>query len=302
MDSSPLVSILIPLYNHDRYIVRCLESAVDNGHLNTEVLIIDDGSTDASARTVDEWYEANRDRINCKFEFTSRANKGLSTTLNELFEKSCGDFIVILASDDYLLPGGIEARVSYLSEHPEKMFVVGDYCVVDESDKQLNASGIEEIYHGRKKYLLDDKTIASELIFNWCLAGSIYLGRRELYRDYTYDENLVIEDWDYCLRIAAKDLMGFVDYPVCAYRVYPKPAGYNEGREIRCTNSMLITARKNMLLYHGLPRVFLWAETLRYRGYLARLTGKNKLLALLILELGRMVMRLTKSQHHRNCP
>ncbi len=302
MDYCPLVSILIPLYNHDRFIVRCLESAANNGYGNTEILIIDDGSSDASASTVAAWYEAARDRINCTFEFTTRENKGLSATLNELFEKSHGDFIVILASDDYLLPGGIDARVSYLSEHPEKMFVVGDYCVVDEADQQLNASGIEEIYHGRKKYLLDDNTIAAELVFNWCLAGSIYLGRRELYRDHTYDEDLVIEDWDYCLRIAANGWMGFIDFPVCAYRIYTKPPGYNERREIQCTNSMLITARKNMQLYRGLPRIFLWAETLRYRGYLARLTGKNRALALLILELGRMVMRMTKRLHHRNCP
>lgn len=302
MDNYPLVSILIPLYNHDKFIVRCLESAANNGYRNTEILVIDDGSTDESASTVTKWYETARERIDCTFEFTVRENKGLSATLNELYEKSLGDYIVILASDDYLLPGGIEARVSYLFEHPEKMFVVGDYSVVDEADRKLNVSGIEEIYHGRKKYLLDDRTIAAELVFNWCLAGSIYLGRRELYRDHTYDEDLVIEDWDYCLRIAANGWMGFIDYPVCAYRVYPKPPGYNENREIQCTNSMLITARKNMQLFNGLPRLFLWAETLRYRGYLARLTGKNRLLALLMLELGRMVMRMTKRLHHRNCP
>lgn len=302
MADSPLVSILIPLYNHADFIVRCLESAVDNGYENTEILIIDDGSTDASASVVTAWYAAAKERISCKFEFTARENRGLSATLNELFAKSHGDFIVILASDDYLLPGGVSARVKYLADHPHKLFVVGDYRVVDEADRQLNASGIEEVYHGRKKYLLDERTIASELVFNWCLAGSIYLGRRELYLNHTYDENLVIEDWDYCLRISGLGLMGFIDYPVCAYRVYPKPPGYNESREIRCTTSMLITARKNMQLFHGLPRIFLWAETLRYRGYLDRLTGKNRLLALLKLELGRLVMRLTKRQHHRNCP
>lgn len=299
---TPLVSVLIPLYNHEKFIARCLDSIIEDGYPCVEIIVIDDGSPDSSAQRVRDWYASRQERIPGRFEFISRDNKGVSATLNELYEKSSGEYIAYLSSDDYLLPGGIAARIAYLQQHPAVKLVVGDYQVVNDDGLLLNNSGIEELYHGRKRYLLDDRTIGRELVFNWCLAGAIYLGRRELYADYGYDENLAIEDWDYCLRLAAEDLMGFVNHPVSAYRVSRTPRIETKERQIQCTRAMLITASKGMQLYHGLPRLFLWAETLRYRGYLARLTGKNRLLALLMLEVGRMVMRMTKRLYHRNCP
>ena len=90
----PLVSVLIPCYNHSEYVVECLNSVVKNDYGNTEIVIIDDGSNDNSANKIEEWINNNKSAV--KTKFLTRANKGLAKTLNELLTLSTGDFICLL--------------------------------------------------------------------------------------------------------------------------------------------------------------------------------------------------------------
>jgi len=300
--NEPLVSVLIPLYNHERFIERCLESVLEDGYSNIELIVIDDGSSDQSAQVAREWYKRRYEKIGCRFEFHSRENRGVSATLNELFEHSQGEYIAYIASDDYLLPGSIKARLNYLQAHPEKLLVIADYQVVDADGLTIYRSGVEELYQGRKKYLVDERTIAYELVFHWCISGAVYLGRRELYKMYPYDERLVVEDWDFCLRLASKKLIGFLDYVACAYRVNDKALLRNLARDVRITQSFLLTVQKHTREFSGLLKIFFWAETLRYRGYLARLTGKNRFYGAVQRKFGRFLRRATIKLYDRLAP
>jgi hypothetical protein len=64
-------------------------------------------------------------------QYARRGNKGIAATLNELAARAHGEYLRLGASDDYLLPGGLEAQVSYLRAHPGKGAVIGDSIVVD---------------------------------------------------------------------------------------------------------------------------------------------------------------------------
>jgi glycosyltransferase involved in cell wall biosynthesis len=289
----PLVSVLIPLYNHEKYIITCLDSITADGYQNIEVIVIDDGSSDFSAQLVREWYQRKRGQLGHTFQLFSRENRGVSATLNELLSKSSGEYVSFLASDDHLLPGGITARLDFLRAHPEKQIVIADYQVIDSEGVTIKQSGVEELFYGRKKFLADDRTIAHELVFHWSLAGATYLAKKEVFLNYPYDERLVVEDWDFCLRLAADGLISFIDYPVLAYRVHEKSHTQDRTRNIQFTQSYLLTAEKGMRAFSGLQKVFLWGETLRYKGYLAPLTGKNKLLGSLQRKFGRLVRRST---------
>ena len=217
----PLVSILVPLYNHAHYVEVCLDSIREARWPAKELIIIDDGSTDQSADVVRQWYERQLKTEFVRFELTSRPNRGLTRTINELISMASGDYLVLLASDDYLLPEGIASRVEYLQNHPDKLAVFSDCVVVDEGGKVIRDSGIAGMHGGRLNVLGDPDLMDLELIFNWCVPGPVFMAHRDLYRTLGgYDENLVVEDWDMYLKICSRGLLGFIPGPVAAYRYH----------------------------------------------------------------------------------
>ena len=294
----PLVSVLIPLYNHEQFIEQTLESIVCDSYPNKELIVIDDGSKDESFQRANRWREKHGHRFNGRFDVHTRENRGVSATLNELFVLSRGEYIAYVSSDDYLLPDGIAGRLEYLEGARHKMLVVGDYIVVDYDGKILNTSGIEELFKGSRKRLVNDTLLSYEIVFNWCLAGPIYMGRRELYeRIGGYDESMVVEDWDFCLRLLPNNLLGFVDQPVAAYRVRSDEVS----KEImlqphtRFNEALFQTVSTNLSNFTGIRKAYLLAEKLKYYGIVERCRGHRSLKAFLARKTGRIMVVLLKA-------
>ncbi|EPK1752121.1 glycosyltransferase family 2 protein, partial [Acinetobacter baumannii] len=95
---TPLVSIVIPCYNHVDYVQDCIQSIIDQTYQNIELIIIDDGSKDESVLKINEMLKKCENRFS-RFEFRHRPNKGLSATLNEALEWCQGEYFATLASD-----------------------------------------------------------------------------------------------------------------------------------------------------------------------------------------------------------
>lgn len=111
------VSILIPCHNAERSVGRAVESALAQSHGDKEVIVIDDGSTDASHRVLSEFGELIR--------LERQEKSGGGATRNRLLELSSGDWLQYLDSDDYLLPDKIAAQVEFLSARPDVDVVYG---------------------------------------------------------------------------------------------------------------------------------------------------------------------------------
>lgn len=90
-----LVSIIIPLFNNEQYINRCIDSVLAQTYKNIEIIVIDDGSTDNSLKKV-KMYKDNR--LKCY----SKKNEGVSVARNYGIEKSSGDYLLFVDSDDYV--------------------------------------------------------------------------------------------------------------------------------------------------------------------------------------------------------
>ena len=99
IEKIPLISVVIPCYNHENFVQEAIQSVIDQDYKNIELLIIDDGSKDSSVEKIEELIPVCKQRFN-RFEFKSRANKGISATLNEALAWANGDFFTICASDD----------------------------------------------------------------------------------------------------------------------------------------------------------------------------------------------------------
>ncbi len=109
---SPLFSVVIPLYNKEKSIAACLTSVLAQTISNLEVIVIDDGSTDASA-TVAAKVNDHRIRV------IARPNRGVSTTRNEGIQESRGEFIAFIDADDEWLPRFLEAVSQLIQAHPD---------------------------------------------------------------------------------------------------------------------------------------------------------------------------------------
>ena len=222
VDNRPLITVRIPAYNHEQYVCDALDSVKLQEYANIEIVIIDDGSTDDTAAKISEWIENNGGDI--RVDFRSRKNSGISATINELIDMSNGEFLVGLASDDMLLPGSIEKRYEYLSKNPHKMAVFGDSTVINAEGKQILDSGIAGLHGGDKKKYETDRGLKQQIIQNWSTTGSCIMMRRSLHDRFKYDEGLAVEDRDFYLKMVSEGVLGFIDYPVSAYRQHDSNA------------------------------------------------------------------------------
>jgi len=261
----PLISILIPLYNHEKYVIACLKSILSDDYKNKEILILDDCSTDCSFSLVSEWIKTNTIPYALKLD-KNDTNLGICRTLNKLVRISKGRYIVPLASDDRLMPGSISSRLAYLLENKNKMAVFGDCCVIDAQNKVIFKSSLSELHTANIPKLKVQADLKREIIWNWSIVGPSFLIDRKAYDKVGfYDENLKIEDWDFYLRLASKNLIGYLDEMVGFYRIHKSNASRKKTfGKIDTEYELLKIALKNLKNFKGKYRYLLIKKILVY--------------------------------------
>jgi glycosyltransferase involved in cell wall biosynthesis len=128
----PLVSILVTTYNHEKYILEALESALAQDYRPLQIVVSDDGSTDATAAIVDRF---SREHPNEVVAFTG-PHVGLVANANQAFSACKGEFIAILDGDDVYLPGKISAQVAWFDQNRDGVLCGHDVEHFDASTGQ----------------------------------------------------------------------------------------------------------------------------------------------------------------------
>ena len=123
-----LVSIIIPCYNSELFIIECLESCQIQTYRQIEIIVIDDGSTDKSTEIVNQFMVKNSD-VNCRL--LSKENKGASSARNTGIKESNGTFIQFLDADDILFKDKIQSQVDLINENKTCQLIVGSYETVN---------------------------------------------------------------------------------------------------------------------------------------------------------------------------
>lgn len=186
---TPLVTVVIPSYNHERYVEQAVRSVMDQTYGNIELIVIDDGSRDASARLLAQLKEQYG------FKLVVRPNKGLSATLNEGIGMASGKYIAFLASDDFYCPGRIENAVrAFEPLGPDVAAVYCDGYLVDDDDRKVDLFGLK--YPRPLVGTTRDNLIAG----NWLPAlGMTY--SLALLKNFMFDERFRIEDYTLYLKM-----------------------------------------------------------------------------------------------------
>lgn len=115
MKNKPLISVIIPVYNGERYLAEAIESVLVQTYRPIEIIVVDDGSTDNSAGIAQSHKEIN---------YIYQSNQGVSVARNAGIASAQGEFIAFLDADDRWTPDKLSVQMNYLLNHPEIQYAI----------------------------------------------------------------------------------------------------------------------------------------------------------------------------------
>lgn len=204
-DPNAKVSIILPVFNGDRYLRESIESCLGQTHRDLELIIVDDGSTDGTPGIIAE-YARNDPRI---VPIRNAKNLRLPGALNVGFSRATGDLLTWTSCDNNFAPGAIEALVAYLCTWPDIDFVYSATRHIDEFGRV-----VEKAVYRRPPWLLGQYNVM----------GSYYLYRRRVYEElgnFRTDMEYV-EDYEYWVRVYLRFPVMRLSLPLYDYRVHPE--------------------------------------------------------------------------------
>ncbi len=209
---NPLVSVLLPSYNHARFLPSALESALAQTYTNIEIVVVDDGSSDGSLVIARQY--ANRYPSTIRvFTHTRNENRGISATINRALRESEGQYLSSFSSDDILYPDKIERQVAVLNAEPD-VGLVQSYSDMIDSNANLMSAGI-----GRALTQQPDP-LDCLIVDNPIIGPTTTFRRACLEQVGEWNEDLVYSDWEMWIKILAHWKPAFLAKSVCGYRVH----------------------------------------------------------------------------------
>lgn len=178
------VSVIVPVYNVENYLAKCLDSLVNQTYQNIEILVINDGSKDNSEKIIQEYAQKYPEKIK---PFT-KENGGLSDARNFGIDRATGDYLGFVDSDDYVMPSMFE-EMAYLAEkHQSKMVI----CNIQKVDQNGNITQkLTQIPNMPEKIDLEKNlSVFSDLSYFACNK----LFKKELFREKRFKKGVHFED------------------------------------------------------------------------------------------------------------
>lgn len=175
MNTFPLISVIIPVYNVEKYLSRCIDSVMEQTYKYLQVILIDDGSTDCSGQ-ICENYAAKDVRIHV----IHQKNQGVSAARNKGLDTAKGEYVTFVDSDDFiskdmierLYDGLIKLEVSYIgcgyNHIDENGNILGSYAV----NSITTYSGIQALH---RHYMVQDKKENYAVVWGSCFDMSYFI-------------------------------------------------------------------------------------------------------------------------------
>ena len=235
------VSVLMPVYNAERYVAEAVESILAQTFRDFEFIIVDDGSTDNSLAILRHYAEQD-DRI----RLVSRENKGLVVSLNEMIGLARGDLIARMDADDVALLERFALQVAYLNSHPEVICLGGRIREIDDRGRIL----------ADFPPIQGDSVIQENLLkgCNSFTHASVMMRRDPLLAVGGYRASMILaEDLDLWLRLGEVGRLENLPQVVVHYRVHRESvSSRHAARQLEVTK----TASDEACDRRGLPRCY----------------------------------------------
>lgn len=189
----PLVSVIIPVYNAEKYLVRCIQSALDQTYPDLEIILVDDGSTDSSTSICRRFY------FNfSKIKYIRKENGGLSSARNCGIREAKGKYLFFLDADDYLHCQGMETLVR-IAEESGAEITVGSHFKFRDSSLSAQLLALEKFNSKLPYGTWSGKDAARRMLLQKKIPdnsawGKLYL--KSLFQTFSFRENTTYEDLD----------------------------------------------------------------------------------------------------------
>jgi glycosyltransferase involved in cell wall biosynthesis len=199
----PLVSVVIPCYNSARYLAETIESVRLQTYPRIEIIVVDDGSTDETAKIARSY----------GVHYIYQANRGISAARNTGIVHSRGKYVLFLDHDDRLLPRAVETGVKLLEEHPDCTLAVGEHRYIGPDGAAIGSSNKCAVGRDHYQMLLEHNFVETPC--------SVLHRRSALASSGVFDENLAVaEDHEFYLRAARQSNWVAHEAPVAEYRLH----------------------------------------------------------------------------------
>lgn len=183
MTNTASISVIVPIYNSEQYLQRCIESILNQTHQNIELLLINDGSTDNSLNICHEYEEKDK-----RVVLINKQNGGVSSARNCGLDITSGEFVTFVDSDDYIALNMYERMMDLLIEHDADIVECGRVNV--SSDSSLEYKRLK-----KKIVVGKDQCLASyAMLKNTTLSNCDKIYRRSIVSEVRYSQYRYLED------------------------------------------------------------------------------------------------------------
>lgn len=182
MNNKDTISVIIPVYNVEKYIEECVESIINQTYKNMEIILVDDGSTDNSGKICDEYIEKDE-----RIKVIHKKNGGLSSARNEGIKIANGKYLTFIDSDDYITSDMIEELYLSLTKTNSDISI----CKTTTKENKLNHETNNDILifdsHDAIKEILLDR------LFTTSATSKLY--KKDLFDNIEYPIGMIYEDY-----------------------------------------------------------------------------------------------------------
>lgn len=183
------VTIIIPVYNVEKYLSRCVKSVINQTYKNIEIILIDDGAKDNSGILCDSYV-----KIDNRIRTVHKKNGGLSSARNVGIEIATGDAIFFLDSDDYISVNCISKMVSLMEEYNADISIIQMKYIPENENEEITEDGTEKIK------IMDSETAIEESLyqrlFTCCAPAKLY--KRDVVGQVRFPIGRISEDLATC--------------------------------------------------------------------------------------------------------
>lgn len=207
--NQPLISVLIPVYNAERFLKPAIKSIIDQSFTDWEMICINDGSSDATGQILED-FAASCPRMHVYHQ----ENRGLTETLNRGITLARTPLVARMDADDIAMPDRLAKQVDFLIDHPHHVAVGGAILKIDTDSDRLGVDRLPTLHEDIEAALLTRRTGLFHPTVLYRRAAVQAVGGYRV-------EHVAVEDHDLWLRLAQYGRLGNLDDVLLCYRLHP---------------------------------------------------------------------------------
>jgi glycosyltransferase involved in cell wall biosynthesis len=270
MNETALISVIMPVYNEEKYLRKSVQSILDQTFPHFEFIIINDGSSDRSAEILDQFAQTDK-----RIQIVHQENKGLATSLNVGLQMARGKFIARMDADDISLPKRLEIQSGILLNDNSVGVCHSRFSLIDSEGKAIP-------FRKRAGFRFSSLQTRWTLIWRNCIGHPTVMIRREILNKYnlSYNVSAICEDYDLWCRLIEVTEFVAIRQPLLLHRLHSESFAANHGEQYLISCSDIIDRNLNKYIDFSLNQkelrkiVLISGQVLRGKNNTYRIDAK----------------------------